>query len=207
MWTQYLVRRYKIVSTLLKRHFAVASDVKYNTVPAIADASSFRIGQTLHGFEVKDIQEINEFKLTALRLTHEKTNAEYLHLFREDSNNVFSVCFQTTPMDSSGSAHILEHTVLCGSDLFPVRDPFFKMLNRSLATSMNAHTGPDFTFYPFSTQNEQDYRNLQKIYLDAVFRPNIHELDFMQEGWRLEHTDPTNFDSKIIIKGIKIRHR
>lgn len=110
---------------------------------------------------------------------------------------------QTTPMDSTGISHILEHTTLCGSKLYPVRDPFFKMLNRSLSTFMNAMTGPDYTLYPFSTANEKDYYNLMSVYLDAVFRPNLKQQDFRQEGWRLEPEDLSKPDSAApIIKGV-----
>uniref|UniRef100_A0A2A4IU37 Peptidase M16 N-terminal domain-containing protein n=1 Tax=Heliothis virescens TaxID=7102 RepID=A0A2A4IU37_HELVI len=140
--------------------------------------------------------------MTAYYLVHEKTKTEYLHLERDDSNNVFSVGFRTTPLDSMGTPHILEHTVLCGSEKYPVRDPFFKMLNRSLATFMNALTGPDYTFYPFSSQNEVDYRNLQKVYLDAVFKPNLSRLDFLQEGWRLEHSTVEDRLSDLTFKGV-----
>lgn len=140
--------------------------------------------------------------MTAYHLIHDKTKTEYLHLERDDSNNVFSVGFRTTPLDSMGTPHILEHTVLCGSEKYPVRDPFFKMLNRSLATFMNALTGPDYTFYPFSSQNETDYRNLQKVYLDAVFKPNLSRLDFLQEGWRLEHTNVEDKSSELTFKGV-----
>lgn len=167
-----------------------------------SDASSFQVGQNIHGFSVTEIDKIDEFNVTAIKLVHEKTKAEYLHLFRPDNNNVFCVSFRTTPMDSTGAPHILEHTVLCGSKLFPIRDPFFKMLNRSLATFMNAMTASDYTMYPFSTQNFSDYQNLQKIYLDAAFRPNIKELDFMQEGWRFENTNMKDDKSEITIKGV-----
>lgn len=159
-------------------------------------------GKSLHGFLCTDIEYIQEYNMTAYFLTHERTKTEYLHLDRDDSNNVFSVGFRTTPLDSTGVPHILEHTVLCGSEKYPVRDPFFKMLNRSLATFMNALTGPDYTFYPFSSQNEIDYRNLQKVYLDAVFKPNLSRLDFLQEGWRLEHSKLEDKKSDLIFKGV-----
>jgi Zn-dependent M16 (insulinase) family peptidase len=96
------------------------------------------------------------------------------------------VAFKTVPSDSTGVAHILEHTVLCGSERFPVRDPFFSMLKRSLSTFMNAFTASDWTMYPFATQNRKDYYNLMDVYLDAAFFPNIDELSFKQEGHRLE---------------------
>lgn len=159
-------------------------------------------GKTLHGFLCRDVEHIKEYNMTAYFLVHEKTKTEYLHLDRDDSNNVFSVGFRTTPLDSMGTPHILEHTVLCGSEKYPIRDPFFKMLNRSLATFMNALTGPDYTFYPFSSQNEIDYRNLQRVYLDAVFRPNLARLDFLQEGWRLEHANIEDPASDLMFKGV-----
>ncbi|XP_053621349.1 presequence protease, mitochondrial [Plodia interpunctella] len=159
-------------------------------------------GKVLHGFLCSDVEFIKEYNMTAYFLTHEKTKTEYLHLERDDPNNVFSVGFRTTPLDSMGTPHILEHTVLCGSEKYPVRDPFFKMLNRSLATFMNALTGPDYTFYPFSSQNEIDYRNLQKVYLDAVFKPNLARMDFLQEGWRLEHAKLEDKKSDLMFKGV-----
>jgi Zn-dependent M16 (insulinase) family peptidase len=103
-----------------------------------------------------------------------------------DPNKAFSVLFKTTPQDDRGAAHCLEHIVLCGSETYPIRDPFFKMLTRSLNSYMNAWTGSDFTMYPFSTQNHKDYSNLLSVYLDAVFKPLINESDFRQEAWRLE---------------------
>ncbi|XP_021354129.1 presequence protease, mitochondrial-like isoform X2 [Mizuhopecten yessoensis] len=139
---------------------------------------------------------------TGVSLEHDKTGAQHCHYAREDSNNTFSVMFRTTPMDSTGVPHILEHTTLCGSQKYPVRDPFFKMLNRTLATFMNAMTASDWTLYPFSTQNQKDYENLMSVYLDAVFFPQLRELDFSQEGWRLEHEDPNNSESPIIFKGV-----
>ena len=98
----------------------------------------------------------------------------------------FFCCFQNDPKDHTGIAHILEHTVLCGSEKFPVRDPFFMMTRRSLSTFMNAMTYPDITAYPFATLNDKDFSNLLSVYLDAAFFPNIDELDFMQEGHRFE---------------------
>ncbi|XP_041986711.1 presequence protease, mitochondrial [Aricia agestis] len=165
-------------------------------------STNFSPGNVYHGFVCTDVELVKEYNMTAYFLTHEKTKTEYLHLERDDSNNVFSVGFRTTPLDSMGTPHILEHTVLCGSEKYPVRDPFFKMLNRSLATFMNALTGPDYTFYPFSSQNEVDYRNLQKVYLDAVFRPNLSRLDFLQEGWRLEHSKLEDKNSDLVFKGV-----
>jgi Zn-dependent M16 (insulinase) family peptidase len=112
------------------------------------------------------------------------------------------VAFRTIPTDSTGVAHILEHTALCGSRRFPVRDPFFMMTRRSLNTFMNAFTGSDWTAYPFASQNRKDFDNLLQVYLDAVFFPTLNELDFAQEGHRLEFEDPQNPESDLIYKGV-----
>ncbi|KAJ1823818.1 Mitochondrial presequence protease, partial [Coemansia sp. RSA 2599] len=158
--------------------------------------------QELHGFVVEDIQSVSDLKLRAIRLRHQKTGAEWLHIDRDDKNNVFSIGFNTSVSDSTGVPHILEHTTLCGSEKYPVRDPFFKMLNRSMSTFMNAWTAHDYTQYPFSTQNAQDYENLQSVYLDAVFRPSLREVDFRQEGWRLERSDAADSTSGWQFKGV-----
>ncbi|XP_066157496.1 presequence protease, mitochondrial [Euwallacea fornicatus] len=201
MWRQKIgVRRLGHVLNNVKRCFTQISETKVSEFQE--DTHSLVLGEKIHGFVVKHVKDIPEFRIRAFYLQHEKTKAEYLHLYRDDNNNLFSVNFRTTPQDSTGSPHILEHTVLCGSEMFPVRDPFFKMLNRSLATFMNAMTGSDYTIYPFSTQNYSDFRNLQRIYLDAVFNPIISETDFMQEGWRLENKDVNDLKSDLIIKGV-----
>ncbi|XP_011641097.1 presequence protease, mitochondrial [Pogonomyrmex barbatus] len=189
------------------RTFQSSTSIRFNTLYSQKELmqdglSKFKKGEILHGFIVDEIANIDELFLTAIRLTHLSTGAQYLHVARDDTNNVFSIGFRTTPMDSTGLPHILEHTALCGSERYPCRDPFFKMLRRSLATFMNAMTGPDYTIYPFSTQNLKDYRNLQSVYLDSVFMPNLRELDFRQEGWRLEHTDVNDKNSPIIFKGV-----
>ncbi|XP_076014931.1 presequence protease, mitochondrial [Genypterus blacodes] len=159
-------------------------------------------GQKIHGFTVKQVVAVPDLFITAVKLTHDKTGAQYLHAARDDSNNLFSVQLRTTPMDNTGVPHILEHTVLCGSERFPCRDPFFKMLNRSLSTFMNAFTASDYTMYPFSTQNGKDFQNLLSVYLDAVFFPCLREQDFWQEGWRLENENPTDSNSPLMFKGV-----
>ncbi|XP_004535831.1 presequence protease, mitochondrial [Ceratitis capitata] len=162
----------------------------------------FSEGKEYHGFKCIRVELVPEFGIMSYTFRHIGSGTELWYLDRKDSNNVFSVNFRTTPFDSSGLPHILEHSVLCGSKKYPVRDPFFKMLNRSIATFMNAMTGPDYTMYPFSTMNETDFRNLQKIYLDAVFRPNLEYLDFLQEGWRLEHSNVHDKSSEYVLKGV-----
>lgn len=169
---------------------------------AVERALQYTAGQKIHGFTVKEVTTVPDLFLTAVKLSHDATGAQYLHAARDDSNNLFSVQFRTTPMDSTGVPHILEHTVLCGSQRFPCRDPFFKMLNRSLSTFMNAFTASDYTMYPFSTQNPKDFQNLLSVYLDAVFFPCLRELDFWQEGWRLEHETPTDPSSRLVFKGV-----
>uniref|UniRef100_A0A182R103 Presequence protease, mitochondrial n=1 Tax=Anopheles farauti TaxID=69004 RepID=A0A182R103_9DIPT len=168
----------------------------------IKASDRYKPGNRYNGFVCTQAQYIADFNMTAYLFQHEKTGLQYMHIDRQDTNNVFSINFRTTPFDSTGLPHILEHNVLCGSQKFPVRDPFFKMLNRSLATFMNAMTGPDYTLYPFSSTNEIDYRNLQAIYMDAAFRPNLKYLDFLQEGWRLEHAELNNRSSEYVFKGV-----
>ncbi|KAJ1942204.1 Mitochondrial presequence protease [Kickxella alabastrina] len=176
--------------TLLSpRSFSTSSTRKSQSAGISAEGpltSGLEKGQELHGFKVEDIQTISELKLRAIQLRHQQTGAEWLHIERDDKNNVFSIGFNTSVSDSTGVPHILEHTTLCGSEKYPVRDPFFKMLNRSMSTFMNAWTAHDYTQYPFATQNSRDYENLQGVYLDAVFKPTLREVDFRQEGWRLE---------------------
>ncbi|XP_026887832.2 presequence protease, mitochondrial isoform X1 [Electrophorus electricus] len=172
------------------------------TTSAPDRAMQYVIGQKIHGFTVQEVTAVPDLFLTAVKLDHDVTGAQYLHAARDDSNNLFSVQFRTTPMDSTGVPHILEHTVLCGSQRFPCRDPFFKMLNRSLSTFMNAFTASDYTMYPFSTQNAKDFQNLLSVYLDAVFFPCLRELDFWQEGWRLENENPTDLSSSLVFKGV-----
>ncbi|XP_033960869.1 presequence protease, mitochondrial [Pseudochaenichthys georgianus] len=165
-------------------------------------ACQYQAGQNIHGFTVREVVVVPDLFLTAVKLTHDRTGAQYLHAARDDANNLFSVQLRTTPMDSTGVPHILEHTVLCGSEKYPCRDPFFKMLTRSLSTFMNAFTASDYTMYPFSTQNGKDFQNLLSVYLDAVFFPCLREQDFWQEGWRLEHEDPKDRSTPLVFKGV-----
>ncbi|XP_067127362.1 presequence protease, mitochondrial-like [Centruroides vittatus] len=173
-----------------------------STSEALKQVTSLQEGQKLYGFSVQKICEVPELHLAAIQLQHVNTGAKYLHIARDDKNNTFSIAFTTMPKDNTGIPHILEHLVLCGSRRFPCRDPFFKMLNRSLSTFMNAFTGSDYTMYPFSTQNTKDFRNLLEVYLDAVFFPKLDKNDFKQEGWRLEHEDIKDKNSPIVFKGV-----
>ena len=132
----------------------------------------------------------------------DKFSTRHIHLECESNEKCFVVAFKTLPCDSSGVAHILEHTVLCGSKKYPVRDPFFMMTRRSLSTFMNAFTASDFTAYPFSTLNDKDFSNLLSVYLDATFFPNLNELDFMQEGHRFDFVENDKSKDQIVLKGI-----
>ncbi len=133
---------------------------------------------------------------------HVKTGAMHYHLAADSTENVFLVALRTVPHDSTGVAHILEHTALCGSERFPVRDPFFMMLRRSLNTFMNAFTSSDWTAYPFASQNRKDFDNLLDVYLDAVFFSRLDPLDFAQEGHRVEFEEPNSADGKLVYKGV-----
>lgn len=175
---------------------------RQGSTKACERALQHRVGEKIHGFTVSQVTSVPELFLTAVKLSHDNTGAKYLHLAREDTNNLFSVQFRTTPTDSTGVPHVLEHTVLCGSQKYPCRDPFFKMLNRSLSTFMNAFTASDYTMYPFSTQNPKDFQNLLSVYLDAAFFPCLRELDFWQEGWRLEHENPHDPQTALVFKGV-----
>lgn len=137
-------------------------------------------------FTLKSKHHIEALDITVLLCEHTATGATHYHLACDNDENALMIGFATQPMTSRGEAHILEHVVLCGSQKYPVRDPFFSMIKRSLQTFMNAMTASDWTVYPFASQNKNDYFNLLSVYLDAVFFPNIHELDFAQEGIRLE---------------------
>lgn len=160
------------------------------------------VGQRLHGFIITAIDPLPELNATLVRGHHPGSGARHAHIACADPNNVFAITFRTPPGDDTGVAHILEHTVLCGSRRYPVRDPFFAMLKRSLNTFMNAMTASDWTCYPVASMNRKDYYNLMGIYLDAVFFPLLREADFRQEGHRLEFADPTDPTSALQIKGV-----
>ncbi|KAI0852324.1 Metalloenzyme, LuxS/M16 peptidase-like protein [Daldinia vernicosa] len=179
---------------------------------AVTELSQYpKPGEKLHGFTLLRTKHVPELELTALHLRHDKTGADYLHIAREDSNNVFSIGFKTNPPDDTGVPHILEHTTLCGSQKYPIRDPFFKMLPRTLSNFMNAFTASDHTYYPFATTNAQDFQNLMSVYLDSTLHPLLKETDFTQEGWRIGPENPRvaekdggtdTEDSKLVFKGV-----
>lgn len=153
-------------------------------------------------FSLIDTTALPEINATLIQAKHNVTGARFVHIDADDSNNLFAVAFKTPPSDSTGVAHILEHTALCGSKNYPVRDPFFTMLKRSLNTFMNAFTASDWTCYPFSSQNRKDFNNLLGIYLDAAFFPLLRERDFTQEGHRLEFENAEDANSPLTFKGV-----
>jgi len=153
----------------------------------------------LYGFEQLEKKEITELKIEARFFRHVKTGAELISLKNDDKNKVFGISFRTPPSDSTGIAHILEHSVLCGSRKYPVKEPFVELLKGSLQTFLNAFTYPDKTCYPVASQNLKDFYNLVDVYLDAVFYPRISPLIFQQEGW---HYELENTDSPLTRKGV-----
>ncbi len=161
----------------------------------------------IHGFESLRRQEIRELKTQAELFRHAKTGAELLSLTNDDENKVFGITFRTPPSDSTGVPHILEHSVLCGSRKYPVKEPFVELLKGSLQTFLNAFTYPDKTCYPVASQNLQDFYNLIDIYLDAVFYPRLTPHVFQQEGWHYEIEDtsaPLNYKGVVFneMKGV-----
>jgi Zn-dependent M16 (insulinase) family peptidase len=153
----------------------------------------------LHGFELLKVQEIPELNTDGKLYRHIKTGAEVLSLTNDDENKVFGINFRTTPQDSTGVAHILEHVVLAGSEKYPVKEPFIELVKGSLQTFLNAFTYPDKTCYPCASQNLKDFYNLIDVYVDAVFHPLILRHTFEQEGW---HYELDEVDAPLVYKGV-----
>ncbi len=153
------------------------------------------------GFELKSKKYVEDVQATVMEFQHIKSGAKLLFLNNEDDNKVFSISFKTPPSDSTGVNHIMEHSVLCGSKNYPVKDPFLLMNKQSLKTFLNAFTASDFTMYPVASKNEKDLYNLMGVYLDAVFYPNIYiePKIFMQEGW---HYELPSKDAELTYNGI-----
>ncbi len=152
-----------------------------------------------YGFELVRDEQIPELNTRARLLRHTATGAELLSLENDDENKVFGVALRTPPPDSSGIAHILEHTVLCGSRKYPLKDPFVQLIKGSLQTFLNAMTYPDKTVYPVASQNLKDFYNLIDVYLDAVFHPRLDPRHFEQEGW---HYELEQAGQPLIYKGV-----
>ena len=135
-------------------------------------------------YELVKEEKIEELNSQAYILEHKKSGAKVFLLSNDDENKVFTIGFRTPPADSTGTPHILEHSVLCGSRKFPAKDPFVELVKGSLNTFLNATTYPDKTVYPVASCNDQDFQNLMDVYMDAVLHPNIYKEEkiFKQEG-------------------------
>ena len=149
---------------------------------------NLNVNDKMHGFTVTRIRDIEEFEGRLIEMEHDRTGARLIWAQSSEENKLFSVGFRTLPEDNTGVFHILEHSVLCGSDKYPVKEPFVELLKTSMNTFLNAMTYSDKTLYPVSSRMEQDYLNLMEVYLDAVFRPSIltNPNIFYQEGWHID---------------------
>ncbi len=151
-----------------------------------------RVNDKVHGFRLMEIKEIPEITSKCFLFEHEKSGARLFFVSNQDDNKVFSIAFRTPPIDDTGSAHIVEHSTLCGSRKFPLKEPFVELVKGSLNTFLNAMTYPDKTIYPVASRNAQDFRNLMDVYLDAVFYPQMYDKPevLLQEGWHYEIDNP-----------------
>jgi Zn-dependent M16 (insulinase) family peptidase len=160
-----------------------------------------KIGAVIHGFKLEKKQAIPELDGEGLLFRHEKSGARLLKIVSGDDNKVFSVAFKTPPPDDTGIPHIMEHSVLNGSESFPVKSPFDVLSQGSLKTFLNAMTSSDFTIYPVASRNDKDFSNLMHVYLDAVYKPLLHKDPkiLQQEGW---HYELESADSPLVYKGV-----
>jgi len=165
---------------------AIVAEAVPAAVVEEARATGAKLGTVVHGFELVREELIEEIATQAQLWRHVKTGGELLSLVNKDENKVFGACFRTPVSDSTGVPHILEHSVLCGSRKYPVKEPFVELMKGSLQTYLNAFTYPDKTCYPVASCNDQDFRNLVDVYLDAVFHPRLSPAILQQEGWHYE---------------------
>ena len=182
---------------LLFNSFSATAQAKQvqlsNSVSIISVNEGLEVGKTISGFKLESKEWIEDVHSTTMIFKHVKSGAKLIYLQNEDENKVFSISFRTPVEDNTGVNHIIEHSVLCGSEEYPVKDPFLIMAKQSLNTFINAFTGPDFTMYPVASKNEKDFSNLMSVYLDAVFYPNISKDSriLKQEGWHYEVNSET----------------
>ena len=155
---------------------------------AAGNAEDLKPGAFIHGFSVKSVTDVPDVNGRLVRMTYEKNGADLAWLDRDDDNKTFAIVFRTIPGDDTGVPHIIEHSVLCGSEKYPVKEPFVELLKSSFSTFLNAMTAVDFTAYPVCSRNDADFLNLVDVYLDAVFHPLSVKgpLQFRQEGWHYE---------------------
>lgn len=166
-----------------------------------AQQSLLKVHNTYYGFELIEEKSLPDIQSVARVFRHTKSGAQLVYLENADDNKIFSIAFRTPPPDNTGVTHIIEHSVLCGSRKYPVKDPFLQMMKSSLYTYLNASTYPDKTIYPVASRNDKDFRNLMDVYLDAVFYPNFYDQPeiFQQEGWHYELNDKSQ---PITYKGV-----
>ena len=157
--------------------------------------------QNLSAYTLVTKKDLTDIDSTGYILKHNRTGARVMLIENEDENKVFNIAFRTTPTDSTGVPHIIEHTVLCGSRKYPSKDPFVELVKGSMNTFLNAMTYPDKTMFPVASCNDQDFRNLMDVYLDAVFHPNIYKNEniFRQEGWSYQIEEPQD---PVVINGV-----
>ena len=161
----------------------------------------WKMGDMVHGFRVNSMSHIEEVNSDAYLMEHVKSGARLMYLDNDDDNKVFYICFRTTPDNSKGTPHIMEHSTLCGSRKYPLKEPFVELAKGSLNTFLNAITWPDKTMYPIASRNDVDFHNLMDVYLDAVFYPNClkNPQILMQEGW---HYELENKDAPLTYNGV-----
>lgn len=163
---------------------------------------AFREGETVQGFEFRRVCPLPRMRSVAYELEHVRSGLRVLHVHNDDAENLFSIALRTPPRDDTGIAHILEHSVLCGSRKFPVKDPFVAMTRMSMATFINAMTGSDYTVYPVASNVRRDLFNLADVYWDAVFHPLLTESTFRQEGHHLDFADRRDLESALRVSGV-----
>jgi hypothetical protein len=183
------------------KFFAIVLVAIISVLWACSPQSSFKVDQTYHGFKLVEKKFVKEANANCLYFIHEKSGARLLKIEADDANKLFNIAFKTLPAHDYGTPHILEHSVLNGSESFPVKSPFDILTKGSLNTFLNAMTSSDFTTYPVASMNDKDYFNLMHVYLDAVFKPLLHTDDriLKQEGWHYELDD---INGDIIYKGV-----
>jgi len=168
----------------------------------VCPESPLKAGDVRHGFLVQRVEAIPDLCVTACELLHEATGARVVHLQAHDRENLFAIGFRTPPPDSTGLPHILEHSVLAGSERYPVKDAFNELLRGTLQTFLNAFTYPDKTVYPVASQTRQDFYNLARVYVDLTLRPRLRRETFLQEGHHLEFTVPDDIASDLTVSGV-----
>src|SRR6056297_41809 len=175
--------------------------ISFSLLWSCSQGPNYKEGNVYNGFKLEEKRFVEEVDAWCLYFIHEKSGAKLLKIAADDANKLFNVSFKTIPQHDYGTPHIMEHSVLNGSENFPVKSPFDLLVKGSLNTFLNAMTSSDWTSYPVASMNEKDYFNLMHVYLDAVFNPLLHEDDriFEQEGW---HYELNSMDDELTYKGV-----